>query len=71
MKAILLDAIAFMLSFIILCVFIPLFYVPYLILICIRNAYAEDHATLRMHRSIDNYLRKNRDDHEYHQIHAW
>jgi hypothetical protein len=71
MKAILLDAIAFILCLIILCIFIPFFYLPYLILICIRDSYAEDHATLRMHRRIEDHLRKSRDDHEYHQIHSW
>lgn len=45
--------------------------IPCAIIECIRKAYAEDRATLRMHRRIDDHLRKSRDDHEYHQIHAW
>jgi hypothetical protein len=65
MKTLLLDTIAF-----ILCIFIP-FYLPCLIIMCIRDAYAEDMENSRMHRRIDDHLRKSRDDHEYCQIHVW
>ncbi len=69
MKAILLDAIAFLLSLVILCIFVP-FYLPCLIIMCIRDAYAEDRENSRMHRRIEQYLSSQQDD-EYPQIHAW
>lgn len=70
MKAILLDAIAFMLSLIILCIFIP-FYLPCLIIMCIREAYAEDRENSRLHRHIEEFLSRQRDENDSHQINAW
>jgi len=45
--------------------------IPCAIFDCIRKAYDDDRATIYMHRRIEDYLRSNRNDDEYYQIHAW
>ncbi len=53
-------------------IFFLLCCIPCAVLDYIRKAYEDDRATSHMHRSIDDYLRNNRDDdHEYHQINTW
>lgn len=71
MKTALVDVIVFTLSFAVLCI-AAIFYIPILIFLRIKDAYAEDRENSRMHRRIDLFLNPQRED-EYgdYQTNTW
>lgn len=71
MKTALVDVIVFTLSFAVLCI-AAIFYIPILIFLRIKDAYAEDRENSRMHQRIEQYLNPHAED-EYgdYQSTAW
>lgn len=70
MKRLLIDITANLCATLILILFF-ICCTPYLILTYIIDAYKEDRAVLHMHREIECFLSKERDENEYWQMNAW